>query len=236
VLRVRRTHSQAQAGFTLVEVLVTMVIMVIVSGMLIATWFALQSSYARTVSADDARSMARDALARITAELRDAQPPTLSGSGQAVFTAAQPMEVDFYSSYNQPGTSSDGSGIGTLRLTRIYLDTSGSSPQKTLYWQRDTNNNSAFDSGDRRIALATEVVNNSITDTSVTPNTSYTAIFTYFYRDTSGNLQPATSIAAGSLASIVAVKVRLIVDDNLNHSPVPADLQGTVRPRNAPQS
>ena len=55
------------------------------------------------------------------------------------------MEATFYSAYNQPGVADDGSGTGALRLTRIWLDTSGSTPQKTLYWQRDTNGNGVID-------------------------------------------------------------------------------------------
>ena len=45
-------RRRRQAGITLVELLVTMIILSVVSTLTILTWFALQSSYARTVSAN----------------------------------------------------------------------------------------------------------------------------------------------------------------------------------------
>jgi prepilin-type N-terminal cleavage/methylation domain-containing protein len=229
-------RGRRQAGITLVELLVSMVILAIVTSMLIVVWIALQSSYTQSANANDTRSTARDALSRIASEIRDAQPQTITTPAQAPFTMAGPTEVDFYSSYDQPGTAANGSGVGTLRLTRVYLDTSGTSPYKTLYWQRDTNNNGTWDSGDRLIVLATNVVNNSIPNTAVTPNTSYTAIFTYGYRDSNGNFTSADTISTTKLTTIISVNIRLILDANLNHTPARTDLQMTVRPRNAPQS
>jgi len=230
---IRTTHSEGQAGITLVELLVSMIILSIVTTLLIAGWISLQSSYASSVKSNNARAEVRDAVARMSREIRDAQPLALTTPAQSPFTLANPMEIDFYSAFNNPGTQADGTGIGVLRLTRIRLDTSGSTPQKTLYWERDTDNNGTFD---RVIVLARSVVNNSLPNTNVTPNTSYTAIFTYGYRDGSGNFTTAGTIASADLAKIISVQIHLIVDVNLKHAPVYADLQTTVRPRNAPQN
>jgi hypothetical protein len=204
--------------------------------MLVSGWIALQSSYGQSVNADDARSMARDALERMRREVRDAQPPSLTTSGQAIFTVAGPMEVDFYSAFNVVGASSDGVGTGALLLTRLYLDTSGSSPQKTLWLQRDSNKNGIWDAGDRKILLARDVVNGSVADASTTPATSYTAMFMYDYRDGSGDLLTADTIPTSDLGEIVAVRIRILVDNNLNHTPAPVDYESTVHPRNASQS
>lgn len=239
MIRGWRTHSEEQAGITLVELLVSMIILSIVTTMLIVGWIALQSSYAQSVNANDARSSARDALTRISSEIRGAQQSPLATAGSPVFIVANPTEVAFYSSYNQPGASADGTGTGALRLTRIYLDTTGSTPQKTLRWQRDTNNNGAFDSGDRTMVLTANVVNQSVPSTG-----SPTAIFAYGFLDagtipatirTSPTIPTATYPTA-TLLSIISVNIRLIVDANLNHTPAPVDLQTFVRPRNAPQS
>lgn len=225
------THSEGQAGITLVELLISMIILGIVTTFLIAGWISLQNSYAYSVKTNNARAQVRDAVARMSREIRDAQPLALTTPAQSPFTLANPMEVDFYSAFNNPGTSADGTGTGVLRLTRVYLDTSGSAPQKTLYWQRDMNSNGLFtDSADRKIVLASSVVNNSV------PNTSYSAIFSYGYRDGSGNFTTADTIANANLATIISVQIHLIVDVNLKHAPVYADLQTTVRPRNAPQN
>ena len=162
--------------------------------------------------------------------------PTASPSPSptwAVLTVAQPTEVDFYSAYNQASARADGSGTAATGLvkTRIYLDTSGSTPQKTLKWQRDTNGDGTLD---RTMVLATNVVNNSIANTNVSPNTSYTAIFTFGYRDAGGNyLTTDNSGSTLDLTKIISVQIRLIIDVNLSHTPNYVDLSTTIRPRNA---
>jgi hypothetical protein len=65
---------------------------------------------------------------------------------------------------------------------------------------------------------------------------SPTAVFTYGYRDGSGDFTTATTIGSADLSKIISIHIRLIVDANLAHSPAPADLETTVRPRNAPQN
>ena len=153
------------------ELLAAMVILGILSTMLIMGWINLQRAAAFTVQTNHARAEARDALSRVANEVRDAQPvalptasPTAITAG-AVFTVAQPMSATFYSVYNLPHSGDDLTGVGARRLTRIRLDTGGSTPQKTLLWERDTNGNGVFgDSTDRTIILARNVVNTSIPD------------------------------------------------------------------------
>jgi type II secretory pathway pseudopilin PulG len=229
----------SQAGITLMELLISMIILGIVSTMLVMGWMNLQRASAFAVQTNSARATARDALSRVSNELRDAQPtalptatptPTYAGN---LLTDAQPMTATFYSVYNQPGAGADLSGTAARRLTRIRLDTSGSSPQKTLYWERDASNNGVFgDPTDRTIILARNVVNVSIPNNHVTPNTTYTAIFTYGYRDGTG-FHTADTIASAELSEIISIQVRLIIDANLNHSPSPIDVTTTVLPRNA---
>jgi type II secretory pathway pseudopilin PulG len=231
----RRTISKGQEGITLIELLVSMTILTVVTSMIILSWFALQSSSAQTISANDARSSARDALERMSIEIRSASASPGSSAGSAVFTVATPTEVDFYSSFNVIGQSSDGSGTDSLRLTRIYLD--GTMPYQSLIMVRDTNNDGTLGNvGDQQMVLATNVVNNSIPSTS-----SPTAVFTYGYRDSGGDFQVTTTIPSASaptvtLASIISVNIRVLVDKNLNHKPATVDLQTIVRPQNAPRS
>jgi hypothetical protein len=168
-------------------------------------------------------------MARASREIRDAQPVALTTPPSSPFTLAEPNQVAFYSAFNSPGARADGSGMGALRLTRIYLDTSGSAAQKTLYWQRDTNASGGFDGADRKIVLARDVVNTSVPSTG-----SPTPVFTYGYRDGAGDFTAATTIASANLTKIVSVQIHLVVDANLSRAPAPADLQTTVLPRNAP--
>ena len=240
---VSRERRVSQTGMTLIELLIGMIIATIVGTMLVGTWISLQRAYGVTTKANTARATARDALSRISSELRDAQPTALATATPtpapaAVYINAKPMEVSFYSVYNQAGAQNDTTGVTAMRLTRIWLDTaSGSTPQKTLYWQRRTDASTTgawTDASVRKVVLAQNVVNNSVTDKSVSPTTSYTAVFRYAYRDGTGTVQ-WTDNTDGTLdlTKIISVRVRLIVDANLSHTPTYVDLSTTVRPRNA---
>jgi prepilin-type N-terminal cleavage/methylation domain-containing protein len=240
-MRVSSTdRRRSQSGMTLVELLVALIITSIISTMLIVGWIDLQRSSAFALRSNDMRSSVRDALARVSSELRNTQPtvlPTTSATpatAPVLITTAQPMDVRFYSVYNNSVAVSDPTGTNALRLTRIWLDTTGSTtqkPQSTLYWQRDTNNNGSLDSGDRKMVLAKNVVNSGIANNSVTPATSYSAIFTYWYLN-GANIVTADTVTGANLNAIVGVQVRIIADDNLQRPPAPVDLMSTVRLRN----
>jgi type II secretory pathway pseudopilin PulG len=231
MLTPRSMDRRRQMGITLIELLVSMIILGVVTTMLIMGWTSLQRSYANGVKTNNAQAEARDALSRASRELRDAQPAAITTPASSPFTLAAATEVDYYSAFNAAGQRADGTGLGALKLTRIKLDTSGSAAQKTLYWQRDSNGSGGFDNADRKIILARNVVNTSVPSTG-----SPTAIFTYGYRDGSGNFTTATSMATADLSKIISVQIHLIVDANLSRTPTYADLQTTVRPRNAPQN
>ena len=170
VLTLRRERRDREAGLTLIEILVSMIILSIVTTMLVAGWVNLQRASANAVSTNNARATVRDAMARVSSELRGAQPtslptpiPTLSATATPTpappITVAQPMDVQFYSAYNSALASSDGSGVSltALRLTRIWLDTTTVPPApwnpegRTLYLQRDTNSSNTIDAGDRKM-------------------------------------------------------------------------------------
>ena len=232
----------SQHGLTLIELLVAMIIMTVVSTMLVGGWISLQNSFAFTQRTNEARATARDALDRISSELRDAQPPA-STATPPKFTGTTPFYLPatptypymcgptscvFYSAYNN-SAAADGTGMTQQRLTAIWLDTSGSTEQKTLWWQRDTNGN-GFEAGDRKIKLATNVVN-----TAASVNKP---IFIYYFRDSAGiysnsytgTITPFTGTSAANLSS---VRIELVIDVNLAHTPSYVDLMTTVRPRNA---
>lgn len=231
----------SQAGMTLIEVLVAMLIMAVISTMLVGGWISLQRSYIFTSLTNSARATARDAMDRMSSDLRASQPPTAAVTTQFYLPATPtypymcgPTSCVFYSAYNN-FAAADGSGPAlagsappsgsAIRLTAIWLDTSTS----TLYWQRDTDNN-GLTASDRKIVLAKECVVN----TAVTPSRN---IFTYYFRDpVSGAFSHASTLAssgANGVAGLRSVRMELVVDVNLSHSPTYVDLVTTVRPRNA---
>jgi Tfp pilus assembly protein PilW len=69
------SHSKrTQTGLTLIELLVAMGIAVIVSGVLVFMWLALTKSYTASARGSEAGELARDAVSRISREVRDAEP------------------------------------------------------------------------------------------------------------------------------------------------------------------
>jgi prepilin-type N-terminal cleavage/methylation domain-containing protein len=245
--RASRRSWGSEAGLTLIEVLVSMVIMTIVSTMLVGIWISLQSSYAFTSKSNQARATVRDALDSMSSDLRASQPPTSLDTTQFYFSPPRatlastyrsgtpsspcgPITCVYYSAYNNFAVS-DGTGLARIRLTAIWLDTSGATDQKVLKLTRDTNGNGSIDAGDRTRVLARDVVNTAV---SVHRN-----LFTYYFRNpTTGVWSHASTLSgtasdANYVGNLRNIQIELVVDVNLSHTPGFVDLRTTVRPRNA---
>jgi prepilin-type N-terminal cleavage/methylation domain-containing protein len=245
MLTTLKRGRRGQAGLTLIELLVSMIILGVISTMLIVGWVNLQRASATALRTNNARATVRDAMSRISSELRGAQPtalPTASPSPTLPpsITAASPMEVRFNSAFNSQGANSEGSGVGALLFTRIWLDTSTVPPApwnpqcRTLYWQRDMNGDGSFSgAGDKSVVLARNVANNMIAD--ALNGTAYTAVFRYGYRDSVDDPVQWTDNTDSSLdlSTVVAVSVRLIINKKMGGAPSYVDLTTTVRLRNA---
>jgi prepilin-type N-terminal cleavage/methylation domain-containing protein len=226
-----KDKRRSQAGVSLIELLVSMIIMAVVTTMLVGTWLQLNRTAEFARADNTAGATGRDALDRVSAEIRDAQPLTTASTTPFIFTMTTPFVNDandcvFYSAYNNALTSSQSGTDGKAQLlpTAIWLDTSGTTAQKKLYWERDTNKNGVFDSGDKIILLANNVVN-----TSATVNKP---IFTYYFCDKSGNWSNATTLTSTTVANLVAIQIELVIDANLSYKPSYVDILSTVRPRN----
>jgi prepilin-type N-terminal cleavage/methylation domain-containing protein len=227
-------HSQRPArqdGFSLIEILISMILMAIVTTMLITIWVVLTHTSAFARARDTAASTGRDALDRVSAEIRDAQPQNTASTTPFIFSMSSPYVCDnndcvFYSSYNnaQTATQSGANGEAKVLATAIWLDKSGSTPQKKLMWTRDTNGNGVFDSADKSIVLANNVVNSTMSST--------TDVFQYVFRDKTGAITTANTLTSLTVVNLVAVNIEIVIDANLNDRPTYIDLVSTVRPRN----
>ena len=246
MLRSPHTERGRQSGLTLIEVLISMIVLSIITTMLVVAWISLQRGAAFAVTTNNARATARDAISRVSTELRAAQPtsvPSPQASVTALPTGLPPLKtagqwsVQFYSAYNNPTALSDGTSVGKLRLTEIALNPLGSTDPKemqTLYLRRDlTNNNSVGDAGDLKVVLARNVVNKVLYDQN--SSAQQYSLFVYGYRTSSAN--PVTWFdnrdSTLDLSTIVAVRARVIVDANIAHTPKYIDTTTTVRLRNA---
>jgi len=231
-----------QRGLTLVELLVVMVILSVVTTMLVTIFINLQGAYGFTVNSAHAREDARGAMETMVAHIRNAQVPTTGPhAGMSPIVSAAGDSISFYTTHGTAG------GTGTPVLVRYRYRYEPAAGIRTLAYQRDTNGNHLIDSGDLEQVLSRDVMDGD-------PNgdgsqTDRVDLFTYSYFDTGGNLRTtgatytatgnvATGVAAvpaASLASIVSVNIRLIVDLNPRRAPVYLDLRSTVQPRNLRQ-
>ena len=228
----RLKKPRRQKGITLVELLTSMVILGIVSTMIITVWFALQNSYAFSINSDNSRSIARDAIARMQREIRDAacQPDTDSNGNAtyypfsaAAVNYAAGNRLDFTTPFNDPTAR-------ILDVSYQYVQTSSSSG--TVYRYRATDPNAtiaANDTNAMKMILATNVVNYS--------QGNNVPLFTYSYIDTSGNVQATTSLSTVSqMQQILSIQSHLLIDTNPGHAPTYMDLITTVQPRNMRQN
>lgn len=224
-LAARRDPDRApvcrQSGVTLVELLVAISIMTIVGGMIITTWWALQSSYAYTSKSARAQETARDTMGRMVREIRDAQgqPTGAQFAGLPPIQYAAADEIRFTTAFNDPGT-----GAGRILLVRYWYDPA----QEKIIRQRDTNQSGAFDEGDRQDVMASNVVNGKVPSTG-----DPTPLFSYQYLDAGGNVQTASAVADTS--KIRTVEIHIIADLDPGRSPQYMDLISTAQPRNQRQ-
>ena len=225
-------NGARQAGFTLIEILISMIILAIVSTMLVGTWISLQRSFEFSQADNTAASSGRDSIDRVSSELRAAQPCALSPSTPfCVTNVAYPCDnwhVTFYSAYNNKNaaTASGSGGESAAILTSIYLDTSGATPQKNLWLWRDVNGNGLNDAGDQNILLANNVVNSTLS--------APRKMFQYVLDSTgTGVYTTVDSLTAANAKAVVAVNIEIVIDANLKSRPTYVDFVSTVRPRNA---
>jgi type II secretory pathway pseudopilin PulG len=211
-----------QAGVTIVELMVVMVVMTIVSTMIIGIWFALNNAYSfESVSAHQ-QDLARMAISRMGREIRDAQaPPVLTATA---IEAAQPYDIEFYSTFNTTGAPNPAEPAP--RLTRfIFRETDTETHVGALYREL-AGADGVFDTADDQSMMLLDHVVNRVP----TPNRD---LFTYYAFDGSGNLfrSSDTSVTVSPTA-VVDVQITLLVDLNPGKSPRYVTVQTTVQPRN----
>ena len=211
-------------GLTLIELLISMIVLGIVTTLLVGIWTALQSSYANTVNNQNAQQIARDAMARMRRDIRDMQQQQRPGDpllGEPMILVAGPNEIQF----TTPFTNSASGYEADILLTRYWY----ASSNKELWRERDTNNNGVFDTGDLKQLVAKNIVN------AVVPNAgSPTPLFTYTFYAANGTLQKNQPTVAGDgdRRRIATIQIKILADLNPSHSPVYMELITTVQPRN----
>jgi prepilin-type N-terminal cleavage/methylation domain-containing protein len=231
------THATAkdQSGVTLVELLVGLVITALLSSMMLMVYFALSGSFSYSAKSTTAREQARQALARMAREIRDAE--ALSSNTEVAVVRARERWIQFYSTFNEEGND-DPSMAPHLVLYRLYQD-------KEIWRFEDQNNdgtiagvniNPASEStfslaeqtnGEGRMLIVKDVVNYDSNTPSPVP------LFAYSYVDDDGQIAQSSYVYyTENRVRILNVQIHLLVDLNPGHSPVYADLQTSAQLRN----
>jgi len=206
-----RNGARRQAGLTMVELLVTMSIAVVLTGMILMTWFLLQSSSADQARANEARDISRESMSRMVREIRDASSP----GSTAVWYAGQDR-VSVYTTFNDPGAT-DG-GFGNLLLTTfVYEENSG-----RIVRYRDVHNTPANLDDDRAMPIADHVLRDGSTP-----------VFAYWHYGLNGEPTKAFPVPADRMQYIYAVEVDFMVDMNGVNPPSPVVLKSLAQIRNA---
>ena len=200
-----RSPLRRQKGITLVELLVAMTIMAILATMIVGAWISLQSSYAYSVKSADARGIARDTMARMRREIRDAMTQPSTGLGPIV--TAENNHIQPMSAFND----------------------TGGNVQAVDYWYRATSSTTGNITR-KRGGGAEQIVARDIVNVY-----NNTPLFRYSYIDAAGTVVVATTVGAADVPRILTVEIHILADVNPGHSPTYMDLISTVQPRNQRQ-
>lgn len=195
-----------QAGVTLVELLVVIVIMGIVSTMILGTWFALTKAYAGATQSAKQRDLAGLAMERLVRELRDAQ-----GLGAAGGVAISPTDLGPYS----------------IRFNTTFnmetADDPATTPHAVHYWLADGVLYRQVEGGPAQ-AVVQNIVNEA----------SGVDLFRYYYYDGNGDLvhSNGTTDLPANTRRIKAVRAALLVDLQPGKSPENMKIVNMVQLRN----
>jgi len=210
------------SGITLMELLIVCVIGSIVTGGLIMLWFNITRSAAMTTSHAEARDFARDGIARLSREIRDAE----ALPGEQAIVQATAFSISFTTTFNKAGSEID----TTLpRLVRYRYDR---------------------DDDEQRRRLLREVYAEGELDPDATPvrtdvviphmlNGDADPIFSYTYLDADGVRRPAEGEEPilevsddQDLARILLVRIRAVVDLDPGKAPSGMDVTTQAQLRN----
>lgn len=233
------------AGISLVELLISIVIMSIVSTMVLMGWFSLSKSYSFSVSSNVARDSGRQAISRMEREIRDMES---SGSGAVALEHARPFWIAFNTTFNDDGSSQPGTAPHFV-VYRLYsngqiwrfedqpksgvydglLDNVELSPVSNAEDDRDV---AKYNLAEQSTGEGRMLLTKNISNVGADPSQPKT-LFSYTYYDSFGMLTTKdTRTGDANRQGVQTVQIHLLVDLNPSKSPVYADLLAAAQLRN----
>lgn len=243
-------RARDQRGMTMIELLMAASISVVITAMILVSWFALSRSYATTVKREKVSDSARFAVARMEREIRDAEQPPATVSECAI-VRARPFYVELYTTFNKAGNQF-ANVTPRLVMYRLYWvdEPSGTLPHGQLWRFQDLNNNaridgvdesaegfSSFDLDERFDGEGGQLLVDNVVNQSTPSATSPTPTFNYIYYigsgEHAGDLDSVDDLrGTANRLQIRAVEINLLLDMNPGRSPVYTHLRTTAQLRN----
>lgn len=236
-------RRRGQEGMTMVELLMAASISVIITTMILVSWFALSKSYATTVKREKVSDTSRLALTRMGREIRDVEQPPATVYDVAI-AVAQPYCIEFYTTFNKSGNQF-ANVTPRLVMYRLYAVTVPGQGETGQLWRfQDLNNDgaienvdedagSSFNPAERLNGEGAQLLVSNVVNESTPSVSSPTPVFTYIFYNTDGTLGQATLLQTmEARLQIRAVETNLLLDMNPGKSPVYTHLRTTVQLRN----
>jgi len=214
--------------------------MSVISAMILLSWFALSKSYSYSVTSNKARDNARQAIARLEREIRDAQGN--EATTEVALVRARPRWIVVSTTFND-ALNANPNTLPRLVMYRLYRDGElwrfhdanrdgviagvDMSPPDT--WPAANPFNTAEQAnGEGRTLLVKDVVNDKVPSVD-----NPTPLFRYSRYEADGSLvQDQVYLGSTNRGRVVAVQVNLMVDINPERSPIYTEFQTTAQLRN----
>ncbi len=232
-------RRRGQRGITLIELLAALTISLVISTLILVSWFALSGSYANTTKRGKTGDWARLTTARMVREIRDVEqpPPTIAEVGMV---RARPYYVVLFTTFNEAGNTSADTPP-RLVMYRLYsngelwrfhdADNSGSISGVNITLESWPN--ISFPLAERTTGEGAQLMVENVVNTSNPSAASPTALFTYASYGDDGTFDTAVDVRGSSeRAQIRAVEINLLLDMNPGKSPVYTHLRSTAQLRN----
>jgi prepilin-type N-terminal cleavage/methylation domain-containing protein len=218
-------RGSTQAGFSLIEVLLAMVLMLIVLGATLAVFNAMERGNRDNQNLNESQQQIRSATDALAKRLRNLASPAAGGAAVSdqPIERAEPQDLIFRS-VNSAGPAT------TLNPQNLQRYRYCLSPARRLTVQRQTWSGAA-----PATPTDTACPGAGWTETLVAAQSVVNAtrpVFHYQITPAPGTHSEQTSVLAGSFATIVALRSTLWVDPDLLHRPSETSLSTRVFLRN----
>jgi type II secretory pathway pseudopilin PulG len=201
--------NKRQAGISLVELLVGMVILGIVTAAIVMVWSVLTDSFAFSTTSAKQREAARETMALLARELRNVQPLAVN-SGTPPILKAEANTIEFYTTFHDADAG-----------------TPGTQPVKVQYTVKENKDDNSRDALYRTIGTTEVMVVSDVMNVK-----KDTPLFSYTYFDPGGHLTSAPELEERLTDRIQNIEIQLLIDVDPGRSPTEMKLTTTVQPRN----